>query len=351
MPGVFFAGNFLSKSTGVMGVGEELASHFTKSRWRVITASKHLGRVKRMLDFLWTAYHYRKEYDVVSVEVYSYLAFRWAELLCFLLRTLRKPYILTLHGGQLPEFARKHSHRFERLIKSANRVTTPSKYLHLTFQKYRPDIIFLPNGINFNQANHRVRSHAEPKLVWLRAFHYIYNPLMAAQVFHRIVTLYPNAKMLMLGPDKNDGSFDIVKSYCVANNLMDKITFTGSVPKNEVGLFLSRGDIFLNTTNYESFGVSVMEAAACGLCIVTTDAGELPYLWDDGVNALIVPKADAAAMSEAVLRILTEPGLSEKLSINSCRKAEEYDWSKIIPLWEKLLDQVTNNQVSISNHL
>ena len=351
MHGVFFAGNFLSKSTGVMGVGEELASHFTNAGWKVVTASQHLSRVKRMVDFLWTAIHYRKEYDVVSVEVYSYLAFRWAELLCLLLRLLRKPYVLTLHGGQLPEFAQKHPHRFERLISTASRVTTPSKYLHQTFQKYRPDIIYLPNGIDFNFLNHQVRSHAEPKLVWLRAFHYIYNPLMAAQVFHRIVTLYPNAKMLMLGPDKNDGSFDIVKSYCVANNLMDKITFTGSVPKNEVGLFLSRGDIFLNTTNYESFGVSVMEAAACGLCIVTTDAGELPYLWDDGVNALIVPKADAAAMSEAVLRILTEPGLSEKLSINSCRKAEEYDWSKIIPLWENLLDQVTNNQVSISNHL
>lgn len=125
---------------------------------------------------------------------------------------------------------------------------------------------------------------------------------------------------------------------------MDKITFTGSVPKNQVGLFLSKGDIFLNTTNYESFGVSVMEAAACGLCIVTTDAGELPYLWDDGVNALIVPRGDFAAMSEAVLRILTEPGLSEKLSINSCLKAEEHDWSKIIPLWENLLEQVINDQ-------
>ena len=103
-----------------------------------------------------------------------------------------------------------------------------------------------------------------------------------------------------------------------------------------MGQYLAEGDIFLNTTNYESFGVSVLEAAACGLCIVTTDAGELPFIWQDGVDALIVPVNDARAMAAAVTRILAEPGLAAKLSTNARKNAEKYDWSVILPQWEEL---------------
>lgn len=91
-----------------------------------------------------------------------------------------------------------------------------------------------------------------------------------------------------------------------------------------------------------------MEAAACGLCIVTTDAGESPYLWQDGVNALIVPKANPAAMAKAVIRILAESALAEKLSNNARLKAEEYDWSMIIPRWENLFLRVINEKLPIS---
>ena len=86
-----------------------------------------------------------------------------------------------------------------------------------------------------------------------------------------------------------------------------------------------------------------MEAAACGLCIVTTNAGELPLLWENGVDAIIVPMNDSKAMADAVIRILTEPGLAQKLSTNARKKAENYDWSVILPQWEALFDRVLNH--------
>jgi len=63
----------------------------------------------------------------------------------------------------------------------------------------------------------------------------------------------------------------------------------------------------------------------------------LRYLWEDGVDALLVPPNDPEAMAAAVSRILNEPGLAEKLSRNARKKAEQFDWSIILPKWEELI--------------
>jgi len=144
----------------------------------------------------------------------------------------------------------------------------------------------------------------------------------------------------MFGPDNGDGSLDQVQSEVRRLNLEGRVSLLGAVPKIDVPKALNSGDIFLNTTNYESFGVSVMEAAACGLCIVSTNVGELPLLWKDDHDALLVQPDDSAAMATAVRRILTEPGLAERLSRNARVKAEQYDWSVILPQWERLLKRL-----------
>jgi len=76
---------------------------------------------------------------------------------------------------------------------------------------------------------------------------------------------------------------------------------------------------------------------ACGLCVVSTDVGGMPYLVENGEQALLVPPNDAAAMAGAVRRVLTEPGLAEKLSRAGRARAEEFDWSRVLPEWQKLL--------------
>lgn len=340
MRGVYFAGNFLSGSTGVRGVSEDISEYFCEIGWVVFTASRHQNRLLRMADILWTAWHNRGVYQIAVVEVYSYLAFQWVLVLCQLLKTLKKPYILVLHGGRLPDFVQTNEKRFRDLLTSAKAVVTPSKYLQQAFIKIRNDIRYIPNGIDINRYPFILRERPEPRLSWLRAFHRIYNPKLAIEVLDKVTLIYPQAELLMIGPDKKDGSFDELIKTTSEFNLVDRVRFTGAVPKQEVGQYLSKSDIFLNTTKFESFGVSVLEAAACGLCIVTTNVGELPYLWVDGEDALIVPADNSEAMADAVMRILNETGLAETLSRNARVKAENYDWSVVLPQWESLLNKL-----------
>ena len=336
MPGIFFAGNFLSQSTGVLGICEELSAHFQKHGWQVFTASRFRNRILKMADFLWKAWHYRKCYDLASVEIYSYLAFRWADLLCLFLRLLKKPYVLTLHGGRLAEFAGQHPRKFGALVRSAEIVTTPSKFLQANLQCFREDIVYIPNGIYLSRYPFLQRHDPQPRIIWLRALHQVYNPQLAIHVLKNINESFSGVFLTMAGPDKKDGTLEKLTQLIAEYQLVDKLKVAGAIPKDMVSRFMAEGDIFLNTTNFESFGVSVLEAAACGLCIVTTDAGELPFLWEDGVDALIVPVNDVDTMSAAVKRILTDPDLAGNLSTNARKKAEGFDWAVILPMWENL---------------
>jgi glycosyltransferase involved in cell wall biosynthesis len=101
--------------------------------------------------------------------------------------------------------------------------------------------------------------------------------------------------------------------------------------------WLNRSDIFLNTADIDNTPLSVLEAMASGMCIVSTNVGGIPYLLEHETDALLVPPGDEAAMAAAVRRILTEPGLAERLSRNAYQKAKQFDWSIILPQWDKLL--------------
>ena len=340
---VLLIGNFLSGSVGTRGVSEDLRVHLLERGWTVPSASRNMIKPLRLADMLFSTYSLRNQYTVANVEVFSGAAFTWADLVSRLLEMLNKPFNLTLHGGRLADFARRHPRRVQRLLASATYVNTPSRYLQKNFQAIRPDIAWLPNGIDLAQYHTRQREFHHPKLVWLRAFHEIYNPQMAVEVLSILRSSQLDCSLTMIGPDKHDGTYDACQALAKSLGVLDAIQFIGPVDKATVPHWLSQGDIFLNTTRFESFGVSVLEAAACGLPVVTTNVGELPYLWENDVDALLVPPDDAAAMAFAVRRILAEPNMAQKLSSNARCKADNYDWSIILPQWEALFQSLISN--------
>lgn len=337
-----FISNWFSVSNQkYSGYTPQLVSKLQALGWNITTASSRSNHLARALDMCLTAWRARSRYDVAQIDVFSGLAFLWAEAVAGVLSLLRKPYILTLRGGNLPIFARRWPGRVQRLLASAAAVTTPSRYLLEEMARYRADMILLPNALDLSCYQPRLSTQPpQPRLVWLRALHRIYNPVLAAQVVDRLRHDWPDVHLTMVGPDKGDGTFDEFRRFAADNCLEAHVTCVGGVPKAEVPRWLQQGDIFLNTTTAESFGVSVMEAAAMGLCIVTTNVGELSYLWQDGEDALLVPPNDPDTMADAVRRILTEPGLAERLSRNARRKAEQFDWKAILPQWERLLGEV-----------
>ncbi|MFL6203626.1 MAG: glycosyltransferase, partial [Thermoanaerobaculia bacterium] len=96
-------------------------------------------------------------------------------------------------------------------------------------------------------------------------------------------------------------------------------------------------DVFLNTNRVDNAPVSVLEAAAFGLPVVSTDVGGIPCLLRDGEEALLVPEGNAEAMAGAVRRLLDEPGLAGRLSAAGREVAERSSWERVRRLWEEAL--------------
>ncbi|MBI3415670.1 MAG: glycosyltransferase family 4 protein [Verrucomicrobia bacterium] len=342
---VLIVGNFLSHRTGAQGVCEDLASHLADNGWRIHATSLKAGRVAKLLDMVATAWRERNHYGVAQIDVYSGPAFIWAEAAGWTLRRVRKPFVLTLHGGNLPNFARNWPRRVARLLRSASIVTSPSRYLLEQMRPYRADIRLLPNPLDLTNYTFQPGELDSRQLIWLRAFHSIYNPAMAPRVVARLKKDFPELRLTMIGPDKGDGSLQETQRVAVELGVTNEIKFVGGVPKPQVPATLRQGGVLLNTTNEDNTPISVMEAMASGLCVVSTNVGGLPYLLADGEDALLVPPNDDAAMATALRRILVDASFAQHLAANARRKVERFDWPAILPQWEEIFRSLLQTQL------
>jgi glycosyltransferase involved in cell wall biosynthesis len=224
------------------------------------------------------------------------------------------------------------------VLSGAAAVTTPSAYLRERMKDYRPDLELVPNALDLSAYRFRLRRQARPRLVWIRSFHEIYNPALAPRALAAVEDA--SARLTMIGRDTGDGSLAKVRRIAALPALAGRVELKGSVAKTEVPAWLDRSDIFVNTANVDNTPVTVLEAMACGLCVVSTNVGGIPYLLEDGRNALLVPPDDPPAMAAAIERILREPELARRLSDNGRETVERFDWPGILPRWETLLHAV-----------
>jgi glycosyltransferase involved in cell wall biosynthesis len=339
---VLMVGNFTLADQTYRHVCDELAERLGNSGWEVHTTSARVAKVPRLAEMVATVWRRRHDFSAAYVEVFSGPAFFWAEAVCWALRRTRKPYVLALHGGNLPAFSERWPGRVGRLLGSARAVTAPSRYLREGLRRFREDIQVIPNPLDIAAYGFRPREPLRPRIVWLRAFSSIYNPSLAIRVLAHLAVEFPDARLTMIGPDKRDGSLDQTRRVAAELGVLDRVDWTGGVPKSDVPSRLGAGDLFLNTSNVDNTPVSVLEAMACGMCVVSTNVGGVPFLLQHEVDSLLVPPDDSEAMVGAVRRVLTEPGLAARLSSNARRKAESFDWSVVLPRWDSLMVQLVS---------
>ena len=330
-------GNFLSGSLGGRSVCEDLADRLESRGVAVVRASTSRNAARRLLDMLGTAAAMRRRYDVAYVDVYSGRGLIWAECVSLLLRMLRKPFILMLRGGRLPEFSREHPRRMRRLLASARFVVAPSHYLADAMSGFCHDVVVLPNAVDIDAYRGRVREAASPRLVWLRSFHKIYNPSLAVTVFALIAAKHTEATLVMAGPDRGDGTLAAAQAEARRLGVADRIEMPGNVRKAGIPALLDRHDVFLNTANIDNAPISVIEAMASGLCVVTTNVGGIPALCRHGQHAMLVPPGDADAMAAACMALMDNPALARRLSAGALEEAKVYDLELMVDRWATLL--------------
>lgn len=289
----------------------------------------------RMLDMLWHVLKLRNTIDVILIDTYSTSSFWYAFLVSQLARILKLRYVPILHGGNLPHRLQNNPRLCRMLFQNAHQNIAPSHYLlhHFKLHGY-VNTVFIPNTIEISNYTFMERKTAVPRLLWVRSFAAIYNPTMAVEVLRKLKKKFPDALLCMVGPDK-DGALVSTKALAKAYEL--DVTFTGKLSKKEWISLSADYTIFINTTNFDNTPVSVMEAMALGLPVVSTNVGGIPYLLEDGVDALLVEANSVSQMVAAVERLCTDSHLATSITRGARTKVEAFDWTNVREAWKNVI--------------
>ncbi len=161
---------------------------------------------------------------------------------------------------------------------------------------------------------------------------------MAIRVLAMLSQTCPDARLTMVGPEK-DGSLAECQKLVVELGVQDRVTFTGKLSKQEWIDLSKDHDIFLNTTRFDNLPVSLIEAMALGLPIISANVGGIPFLISDGENGLLVADGDVIKMHACIVRLLTDPALRAGITVNGRMHAEQFDWGNIRHKWFSILDK------------
>ena len=332
---ILYIGNALSRRGSTITSIEHFGGLLRKEGYTVHITSTKKNKVIRMLDMMWATCTLSKKVDIVLIDTYSTTNFWYAIIVGRLCEFFRRPYIPILHGGNLPTRVMRNPKISKRLFKTAKVNIAPSYYLFNALENEEVlNLECIPNSISLENYNYKKRISLLPKLLWVRSFASIYNPMMALRVLEELLKEYPEASLTMVGPAK-DGVYEKCFAFAKAQNL--KVNFTGLLSKKEWIELAASHDIFISTTNFDNTPVSVIEAMALGLPVVSTNVGGMPFLINQGIDGLLCPPKKIQPFVASIKDLLSQPELANSLAENARKKAESFDWSVVKKRWEEVL--------------
>jgi glycosyltransferase involved in cell wall biosynthesis len=332
---ILYIGNALSAKGNTVTVMETLSEHLKAEGFKVYTASSIKNKVFRFLDMLRAFYTYREEVNAILIDTYSTQNFYFAYFIGMLAKKHGVPYYPILHGGNLPARLKKNPKRTKQFFGNAALNISPSQYLMEAFtaEGYH-NLKYIPNTINIDEYPFQERKNVAPTLLWVRSFSNIYNPMLALKIVEALLKKGMGATLTMVGPEK-DGSLAKCKQYAKQKNL--PVTFTGKLSKKQWIELSKQSDIFINTTNVDNMPVSVVEAMALGLPVISTNVGGIPYLIDAGKNGILVPKQEVLPFVLAIEDLMLAAERTQNISKKAHSFAKKFDWESVKLAWFEIL--------------
>jgi len=334
---IVYIGNKLARKGGTVTSIETLGSFLQKEGYEVITSSSMQNKVLRLLDMLYTVLKSRKSASVVLIDTYSTQNFYFAVSVSNLCRLLKIPYVPILRGGNLPERIHRSKRLAQRLFGGAMTNVAPSMFLMEHFKEAGyTNLTYIPNTIEIEKYTCKVRKDLNPKLLWVRSFAALYNPDLAVDIVAQCKALGMDVSLCMVGPEK-DGSLARCKKE--ANERQLNVRFTGKLEKEAWIAMSSEYDIFINTTNFDNTPISVIEAMALGIPVISTNVGGLPYLIEHNKNGILVAPNDPVLFVQAITTLLEGETKAQNLAKNARSTVENFAWQKVKHKWFALLNE------------
>ena len=164
--------------------------------------------------------------------------------------------------------------------------------------------------------------------------------LISAFAILTAVSVGMRLKLLIVGEGPLRGKLEKLARDLGIHDITE---FTGKVSHRMIPKYLNRLSVFVavSVLDSESFGVAVLEASACGIPVVVSDVGGLPEVVENNVSGFVVPKRDPEATAKAIMRLIGDPELRERMGRAGRRFVlGRYEWNENAGRIKKLYEDV-----------
>ena len=251
--------------------------------------------------------------------------------------------VLNYHAGQAEEHLRVWGRTAKPVIRMADATVVSSGWLVDVFARHglRARAIF--NHVDLDEFKFRERRPLRPAFLSNRNFDPIYNVPCVLRAFALIQKRYTDARLLVAG----DGpQRDEIEGLARALDLRN-VEFTGLLAPGEMPRLSDSADIYLNATNVDNMPLSILEAFAAGLPVVTTNAGGIPYLVEHERTGLLVERDDHEALAAGAVRLLEDEELDARLARSARAECDKYRWAAVRGQWLEFYAEVSGRKEAV----
>jgi N-acetyl-alpha-D-glucosaminyl L-malate synthase BshA len=262
------------------------------------------------------------------------------------------PVITTLHGTDITLVGRDKTYApvVAFSINQSDAITAVSQNLRdETFKTFKieKNIEVIHNFVDVQRFSRKpidafkkvIAPNGERVLLHASNFRRIKRVQDVVKIFHAVSKQIPS-KLLFVGDGPERGS---AEDLCRQLGVCDDVRFVGKQEQMED--ILAIADLFLLTSEYESFGLAALEAMAAGVPVVSTNAGGLSEIMVQGFNGYMSNVGDVEMMSQQAMDILGNEERLQQFKQNAAQHAHSFDIHNIVPLYEKLYDEVLSKEL------
>lgn len=268
--------------------------------------------------------------DVVHVFSASYWSFLLAPAPAIqVAHWFGKRTVLHYHSGE----AQWHLSRWGVLVhpwlRLSQRIVVPSEYLRRIFARFGYQTEVIRNVVDTARFAYRERAPLRPRLLSIRNLEPHYRVDILIRAFALLKVRYPEATLVVAGYGSEASRLRVLASSLKVQG----ICFTGRIEPEAVPALYQQTDIFVNAATIDNQPVSILEAFAAGLPVITTGTGDIAAMVLHGEAGVIVPQLDPGAIAAAVVNLLEHPAQAACMTRRAKAEAERYTWAQTRAQW------------------
>jgi glycosyltransferase involved in cell wall biosynthesis len=253
------------------------------------------------------------------------------------------PVVINYRGGGALEFLARRPRLVFATLERADALIVPSGFLRDVFKTFNIHATVVPNAVNLSRffpgKQNECRDQTAPHLIVTRNLESIYDNESAVRALALLRETYPRARLTLAGTGPE---LEKLQQLVIDLGLYNAVAFAGRLQPAQVADLYRSAQVMWNPSTVDNSPNSVLEALACGVPVVSTNVGGIPYLLSNEITGMLVEPRQPKALSKAAHRVLEDDSLREHLINNGLLEIQRYTWERVKPLLEQIYAQVVD---------